>query len=79
VRNDSAVQHLSGGIRIPTVSTGELGDFDYAPFEKFKSYLKESYPLVYQNTENYEINTYALVFRIKGKQFFGSDIIFITY
>ena len=79
VRNDIAVQHLSGGIRIPTVSTGELGDFDYAPFEKFKNYLKESYPLVYQNTENYEINTYALVFKIKGKNSSLAPILFLSH
>ncbi|KIC62071.1 M20/M25/M40 family metallo-hydrolase [Chryseobacterium taiwanense] len=79
VRNDSAVQRLSGGIKIPTVSTGELGDFDFAPFEKFKTYLKESYPLVYQNTENYEINTYALVFKIKGKNSSLAPILFLSH
>lgn len=79
VRNDSAVHRLSGGIKIPTVSTGELGDFDYAPFEKFKNYLKESYPLVYQNTENYEINTYALVFKIKGKNSSLAPILFLSH
>jgi len=79
VRNDSAVQRFSGGLKIPTVSTGDLGDFDYAPFEKFKAYLKESFPLVYQNTENYEINTYALVFKIKGKNSSLTPILFLSH
>lgn len=79
VRNDSAVQRLSGGIKIPTVSTGDLGEFDYTPFEKFKAYLKESYPLVYQNTENYEINTYALIFKVKGKNSSLAPILFLSH
>jgi len=61
IKNDSAVMRFSGGIKIPTVSTGSLGEFDYAPFEQFKAYLKTSYPLVYQNTENVEVNQYGLV------------------
>lgn len=42
VKNDSAVSRLSGGIKIPTVSTGSLGEFDYAPFDQFKEYLKKN-------------------------------------
>ncbi|EJL69586.1 M20/M25/M40 family metallo-hydrolase [Chryseobacterium populi] len=79
VKNDSAIQRLSGGIKIPTVSTGELGAFDYDPFDRFKEYLKSSYPLVYQNTENYEINTHALVFRLKGSNPALEPIVFLSH
>jgi carboxypeptidase PM20D1 len=58
-KNDSAVMRLSGGIKIPTVSTGSLGTFNYAPFDQFKEYLKTTYPLVFQNTENVEVNQYG--------------------
>ncbi|MCS3529890.1 M20/M25/M40 family metallo-hydrolase [Chryseobacterium sp. JUb7] len=79
VKNDSALQRLSGGIKIPTVSTGELGDFDYSTFETFKEYLIKSYPLVYQNTEHYEVNTYGLVFKLKGSNSNLDPILFLSH
>lgn len=79
IKNDLALQRLAGGIKIPTVSTGELGNFDYAPFDRFKEYLKNSYPLVYQNTENDEINTHALVFRLKGSNPALEPIVFLSH
>jgi carboxypeptidase PM20D1 len=79
VKNDSAILRLSGGIKIPTVSTGSLGEFNYAPFDQFKEYLKTSYPLVYQHTENTEINTHALVFRFKGSDPALEPILFLSH
>ncbi len=78
-KNDSAVMRLSGGIKIPTVSSGSLGVFDYAPFDRFKEYLRNTYPLVYQNTENYEINNYALVFRLKGSDSGLEPVLFLSH
>jgi carboxypeptidase PM20D1 len=79
VKNDSAVQRLSGGIKIPTVSAGDVGDFNYSNFDTFKKYLKKSYPEVYQNTENYEVNTYGLVFKLKGKRTDLEPILFLSH
>lgn len=79
IKNDSAVQRLSDGIKIQTVSTGELGDFDYTTFDVFKEYLKNSYPVVYQNTENYEINKYGLIFRLKGSEPDLEPILFLSH
>ncbi|ASK32028.1 peptidase [Chryseobacterium sp. T16E-39] len=79
VKNDSAIQRLSGGIKIPTVSGGDLDVFNYEPFAQFKEYLKKSYPLVYQNTENYEVNTYGLVFRLKGSKANLEPILFLSH
>ncbi|SIT21861.1 carboxypeptidase PM20D1 [Chryseobacterium ureilyticum] len=79
VKNDSAVSRLSGGIKIPTVSTGSLGEFDYAPFDQFKEYLKKTYPLVYQHTENVEVNKYGLVFRLKGSNPVLEPILFLSH
>ncbi|PIF44481.1 carboxypeptidase PM20D1 [Chryseobacterium sp. 52] len=79
VKNDSAVMRLSGGLKIPTVSTGSLGEFNYAPFDQFKEYLKASYPLVYQNTENDEVNQHALVFRLKGSDSTLEPILFLSH
>ncbi|MCT2407046.1 M20/M25/M40 family metallo-hydrolase [Chryseobacterium antibioticum] len=79
VKNDSAVMRLSGGIKIPTVSTGSLGEFNYVPFDQFKEYLKTSYPLVYQHTENTEVNTHALVFRLKGSDPKLEPVLFLSH
>lgn len=79
VKNDSAIQRLSGGIKIPTVSAGELGEFDYSTFDTFKEYLKQTYPLIYQNTENYEVNKYGLVFRLKGSNPSLDPIVFLSH
>lgn len=79
VKNDSAVMRLSGGIKIPTVSTGSLGVFNYTPFDQLKEYLRNSYPLVYQNTENYEINNYALVFKLKGSTSGLEPVLFLSH
>ncbi|MET3038168.1 M20/M25/M40 family metallo-hydrolase [Chryseobacterium sp. NRRL B-14859] len=79
VKNDSAIMRFSGGIKIPTVSTGSLGEFNYAPFAQFKEYLKTSYPLVYQHTENVEINQYGLVFRLKGSNPSLEPILFLSH
>jgi carboxypeptidase PM20D1 len=73
------VARFSGGIKIPTVSTGSLGEFNYAPFEQFKEYLKTTYPLVYQNTENVEVNTYGLVFRLKGSNPKLEPVLFLSH
>lgn len=78
-KNDSAVARFSGGIKIPTVSTGSLGEFNYTPFEQFKEYLKTTYPLVYQNTENVEVNTYGLVFRLKGSNPKLEPVLFLSH
>ncbi|WP_326982429.1 M20/M25/M40 family metallo-hydrolase [Chryseobacterium sp. MYb264] len=79
VRNDAAVKRLADGIKIPTISTGELGEFDYSPFDRFKDYLKDTYPLVYENTEVVEINTYGLVFRLKGSEPALQPILFLSH
>ncbi len=79
IKDDSAVQRLSGGLKIPTVSSGEPGEFNYSTFDIIKEYLKTSYPLVYQNTEFVEVNTYGLVFRLKGSNSSLDPILFLSH
>jgi len=79
IKNDSAIQRLSGGLKIPSVSSGELGEFNYSPFDTIKEYLKASYPLIYQNTEFVEVNTYGLVFRLKGSNPSLDPILFLSH
>jgi len=79
IKDDSAIQRLSGGLKIPTVSSGELGDFNYSTFDTIKEYIKNSYPLVYQNAEFAEVNTYGLVFRLKGSNPSLDPILFLSH
>lgn len=79
VKNDSAIARFSGGLKIATISTGDLGDFNYKPFEEFKNYLEKSYPLIFENTEHYEVNGHALVFKLKGKNTSLKPILFLSH
>lgn len=79
IKDDSAIQRLSGGLKIPTVSSGELGEFNYSTFDTIKEYLKNSYPLIYQNTEFFEVNTYGLIFRLKGSNSSLNPILFLSH
>lgn len=79
IKDDSAIQRLSGGLKIPTVSSGELGDFNYSTFDTIKEYIKNAYPLIYQNAEFAEVNTYGLVFRLKGSNPSLDPILFLSH
>lgn len=79
IKDDSAIQRLSGGLKIPTVSSGELGDFNYSTFDTIKEYIKNAYPLIYQNAEFVEVNTYGLVFRLKGSNPSLNPILFLSH
>ncbi|WPO83555.1 hypothetical protein SD427_04255 [Chryseobacterium sp. JJR-5R] len=79
IKYDSAIQRLSGGLKIPSVSSGEMGEFDYLTFDTIKEYLKTSYPLVYENAEYTEVNTYGLVFRLKGRNPSLDPILFLSH
>jgi carboxypeptidase PM20D1 len=62
----AVLKRLSGAIAIPTVSTGEYGDTDFAPFREFIAYIKQNWPLFHETVEFTPVNEYALVFRWKG-------------
>lgn len=77
---DSAVYRFSQGIKIPTVSVGELGDFNYEPFSRFIAYLKTAYPEVHAKTEQYTVNEgFGLVFKWKGKNANLKPILFLSH
>lgn len=78
-KDDSAIQRLSGGLKIPTISAGELGEFNFSTFDTIKEYLKTSYPLIYENVEYVEVNKYGLVYRLKGKNQSLDPILFLSH
>jgi len=79
IKDDSAIQRLSGGLKIPSVSSGEMGKFDYSTFDTIKEYLKISYPLIYEYAEYTEVNKYGLVFKLKGSNPSLDPILFLSH
>ncbi|MGA9225695.1 MAG: hypothetical protein WB217_05055 [Mesobacillus sp.] len=46
INEDQAIQHLSKAITFKTISYQDRSKFDLTEFDRFISFLKESYPLV---------------------------------
>jgi carboxypeptidase PM20D1 len=64
---DSAIQHLSQAVQIPTISVGEFAPIDTVAFKAFDSFIERSYPLIHQHLSKTRINEFSLVFEWKGK------------
>lgn len=65
--HQAALDRYSGGLKIKTISKANYEETNFEEFEKFISYLKETYPLIFNKTEFTRVNKYALVFKINGK------------
>lgn len=65
--SDSAVQHLAGAIRIPTVSYTDYTLTDTTQFDKFLTYVRATFPLVHQRLKHEILNQYGLLYEWKGK------------
>ena len=64
---DSAIQHLAGAIRIPTVSYTDYALTDTTQFDKFLTYIRATYPLIHQRLKHETFNQYGLLYEWKGK------------
>lgn len=76
--SNQAVERLVGGIRIPTVSD-EISRTEDNPFDTFKTYLKDSYPAIYEKMDTLTVNEYGLVFRWKGKDASLKPILLLSH
>ncbi|WP_420147350.1 M20 family peptidase [Spirosoma sp.] len=63
---DSAIQHLAGAIRIPTVSYTDYALTDTTQFDKFLTYIRTTFPLVHQRLKHETFNQYGLLYEWKG-------------
>lgn len=79
VTNDTVLSRLAGGIKIPSVSNSDPKSFAYPPFDLFKTYLANNYPLIYQHLECYTVHSYGLVFRLKGSNSNLLPILFLSH
>lgn len=61
-----AAEHISGAIRIKTISNPDKSLVDWSEFEKFHKFLEESYPLIHKNLEKVVVKEASLMYRWKG-------------
>jgi carboxypeptidase PM20D1 len=73
------LQRLAGGIRIPTVSNANYSQTKFKPFDDFKTYLKQAFPVAYQSMDTVTINNYGLVFHWKGKNPSLKPVLFLSH
>jgi carboxypeptidase PM20D1 len=64
--SESAVQHLSDAVQIPTVSTCDTGRFDSVPFFRMISFLAHTYPLAEAQLHKKIINGLSLLYTWEG-------------
>jgi carboxypeptidase PM20D1 len=64
---DSAIQHMSQAVQIPTISIGDTIPIDTAAFKSFGAFIERSYPLVHQHLSKTLINQFSFVFEWKGQ------------
>jgi carboxypeptidase PM20D1 len=63
---DSAIQHMSQAIRIPTISLSDSSAPDTAAFSAFGSFMERAYPLVHRHLTRTCIRRFSYVFEWKG-------------
>ena len=63
---DSALAHLVGAVRIPTVSTTDFAETDTAQFGRFGRYLQQAFPKVFAQLKLEKFNGYGLLFTWAG-------------
>ena len=63
---DRFVEHLSAAIKIKTICNRDESIVDWAPFDEFHAFLKESYPLVHEKLDLQIISTKSLLYHWKS-------------
>jgi carboxypeptidase PM20D1 len=66
VAPDSALAHLAGALRIPTVSRSRYADTDTVPFDQLQAYLQRTFPLVHHGLKRQTVNHYGLLYEWPG-------------
>lgn len=74
-----AVERLSGGLRIPTVSVRHFDSTNSAPFDAFKRYIYESYPALCAATDTSTVNGYGMLFRWRGKDAALNPVLLLSH
>ncbi len=67
VHIQQAVDRLSDGLKIPTISQMNSGEIDYTHFVSFNAFLRREYPNVFTRLDVHTINTHSLLFKWSGQ------------
>ncbi len=60
------LEHLAEAIRIPTVSTEDRSLIDFAPYERFREFLRATYPLTFERLDSEIVAGHSLLLRWPG-------------
>jgi carboxypeptidase PM20D1 len=63
---DTALAHLTGALRIATVSRTRYAETDTVPFDQLQAYLQRTFPLVHQQLKRQTVNHYGLLYEWPG-------------
>ena len=63
---DTALAHLAGALRLPTISRTRYTDTDTLPFDQLHAYLGRTFPLVHQRLKRQTVNHYGLLYEWPG-------------
>ncbi|CAN6609294.1 carboxypeptidase S [Trichomonascus vanleenenianus] len=78
-----SAEKFSGALRVPTVSTEDLGQPGEDPawdvFGEFHSYLEEKFPLVHSKLKKETINKFGLLFTWEGKDSSAKPIVLMAH
>ncbi len=59
------VGHLSGAVKIPTVTLPD-NDADGSIFYEYQAYIEKCYPLITSAAEKTQVNKYAVIYKVTG-------------
>ncbi|GAM13190.1 M20 family peptidase [Mesobacillus selenatarsenatis] len=66
INEDHAINTLSKAIQFNTISYQDRSKMDLIEFDRFITFLKESFPIVHEDLELEKVNSHALVYKWKG-------------
>lgn len=79
VHTERVQKNLSKAIRIKTISHEDDSKTDWGEFEKFHSFLRESFPLIHKNLEIENVSKASLIFYWKGTDEALEPIAFLAH
>lgn len=79
VHSERAQENLSRAIKIKTISNEDDSKTDWSEFERFHSFLKESFPLIHKNLEIDNVSKASLLFYWRGTDESLEPIAFLAH
>jgi carboxypeptidase PM20D1 len=79
IDEESALQHFSDALNIPTISHDDRSNFDAEAFTDFHAFLQTAYPLTHQNASLSVVNDYSLVYHLRGADPSLEPVLFMSH